>query len=392
LLPKCRSGEPGPDGKPVRSDDTPQPDYTVGGVRIGAFAADVTIVPRAGKDPQTGARLLLPVRGDASLTVIDFDESPTKPGSPVRVSLTCGPPSGENHYGDKCAPDWRLTGADGAGAGSRGIVLEGEPFAVATASNVKNKYDNFTGLAAVIHQSSGDVSLFINTERATNSPGTNSVNGAKLAYTLTGLAGGATAIARFDDGVTDAVRFLVANRTTPSLSVVQLFTDPTADRSGLVLTGTVPLNTQLSGIDSRGIVVDPPNPGETRPTRVFVTNRTPASIVVGQTDQFGTLTFFDNIAMPVGPSRIERTVIGGHTMLLAASYDARSVVVVDPDARRVTNVVLTHRGPYAMTVDQATGLAFVANFTDSTIQVIDINPGAEESLIFSVGRPSGPTS
>ncbi|MGZ6091191.1 MAG: YncE family protein [Polyangiales bacterium] len=359
-------------------------------VRIGAFAADLNVVPRrTGPDaaPVTnGARLLLPVRGDASLTVVDFDED----GS--NITLRCAPGAGPNHFGDKCAPAWRLTGGEGSGNGSRGLTLEGEPFALATMDGFPQQFAaTVTGITTVVHQSTGDVSLFVDSERVGTDRNDTGSPQAKLAYTLLGLPGGATAIAPFSlPGDTQNPRFLVTNRSQSTVSIVQFFPDPTPDRSGLVLTGSVALTPQSQGFDSRGILVDPPNPGETRPTRVFVTNRTPAAIVLGQVDSRGVLTFFDNVAMPVGPSRITRAVIDGKTLILAASFDARALVVYDPDSRRVSNVMLTHRGPYALAIDSIRKFAYIANFTDSTIQVLDLDPLATESIIYSVGAPSGP--
>ena len=386
--PICR--DPVPDVDADHPGPNSAKNFAVAGVRIGAFAADLTVVPRLsgpGLDaiPATdGARLLLPVRGDASITVVDFEES----GS--GVTLRCAPGALPNHFGDKCAPGWRLTGGDGAGSGSRGLTLEGEPFAIASIGPFTQKFTQaeqlVTGITAVIHQSTGDVSLFVNSlhDDHSNNPT------AKLAFTLTGLPGGATAIAPLLVAGDPTPRFLVTSRSQNTVSVVQYTPDPTVDRAVLSLTGAVNLTPQFSGYDSRGIVVDPPNDGETRPTRVFVTNRTPASIVVGKVDERGVLSFYENVALPIGPSRIVRAVIGGKTMLLAASFDARSLVLFDPDARRVTNVVLSHRGPYAMAIDSTNKLAFVANFTDSTVQVLDLDPTATESLIYSVGAPNGP--
>jgi hypothetical protein len=408
--PDCRSGVVEANGS--ANEENKAANFALADVRIGAFAADVTVVDRtdATGTPRTdGGRLLLPVRGDASLTVVDFVEGETAEKKPA-ITLRCAPGATPNHFGDKCAPGWRLTGGEGGGAGSRGLTLEGEPFAVSTVVGpIGTGFPSApNGITTVVHQSSGDVSLFVDT---TKDDGDGQPS-AKLAYTLTGLPGGATSIAHLIvPGDTQMPRFLVANDTQSALSIVQYFPDPKVDRSGLVFGGFVPLTPQSQGNDSRGIVVDPPNPGESRPTRVFVTNRTPAAIVLGQVDDRGILTFYDNVALPVGPSRVTRAVVGGRTMILVASFDARALVVYDPDARRVVDVMLTHRGPYAVAVDEprvveyapdpnqpnvkvkeTVQYAYIANFTDSTIQVLDLTPGSTESLIYSVGAPSGPTN
>jgi DNA-binding beta-propeller fold protein YncE len=170
----------------------------------------------------------------------------------------------------------------------------------------------------------------------------------------------------------------------------------------LVLSEVVPIPPQASGFDTRGVVVDPPGEGETRATRVFLTNRTPAALVLGEINpETRKLTFYDNIPLPIGPSRLTRASIETapgsgvfKTVIIAASFDARSIVVFDPDSRRISNVIRTHRGPYGMVVDATNKLAYISNFTDSTIQVLELDPKdgkPAERITFSVGKPSGPS-
>ncbi len=361
-------------------------------VRIGAFASDLRVIPRldaAGAQiDATGAkgRLVLPVRGDATLTLIDYEESA------AGVLLRCSRDAAINSKGGTCAPEWRI-GREPSNA--RAITLGGEPFGVALPSSFADPgFTEQGGIAAVVHQSSGDVSLFVGVS-AEGSPPT-----AKLAYALTGLAPAGTGIGPLD--ILDRTdqprtpRFLVTNRSKSFVQVVQYVRDPgVADRSSLTLVDNVLMPTQASGFDTRGVVVDPPNPGETRPTRVFLTSRSPASIVVGELD--GTrLHFFENVPMPIGPSRITRMVVdegrGPRTRIVASAFDARSFVVYDPDGRRTSSVVPTHRGPFAFAQDTKNKLAFVANFTDSTVQVIDLDPShpTYQSVVYSIGIPNGP--
>lgn len=353
-------------------------------VRIGAFAADLRQTARydaAGAAVPGAGRLLLPVRGDASLTAIDFDESA------AGLTLRCAGTTATT--GTRCAAGWRI-GTDAAKS-DRGLTLEGEPFGLALPERTAATSAELTrvgGLAAVVHQSSGNVSLFVDVARdGTPPPG-------KLAYILSGLSAGGTGIAALD-APGGYPRFLVTSRTQSNVLVVQYFPDTEQyARSAMVVTETVPISPQATGFDTRGVVVDPPPAGSARPTRVFLTNRTPAALVVGEVEAATKkLVFFENVPLPVGPSRIVRASIDGKTTLLIASFDAQTLVVYDPDARRVTNVLHTHRGPYAMAVDPVTKLGFVCNFTDSTIQVVELDPSkpAWQRIIYSVGVPSGPT-
>lgn len=366
--------------------------FLLSSVRIGAFASDLKVIPRLDTggvqiDP-TGAkgRLVLPVRGDATLTLIDYEESG------AGVLLRCGRDAAVNAKGNACAPEWRI-GREPANA--RAITLGGEPFGVALPSSFTSVgYTDQGGIAAVVHQSSGDVSLFVGVSTEGSPPP------AKLAYALTGLATLGTGIGPLDVLVRPdqpaIPRFLVTNRSRGFVQILQTVRDPgVADRSSLALVDNVTMPPQSSGFDTRGVVIDPPNAGETRPTRVFLSSRSPASIVIGELD--GTrLRFFENVPLPLGPARIARLVVdegaGPRTRIVATAFDARSVVFYDPDGRRVTAVLPTHRGPYALAQDTKNKLAFVANFTDSTVQAIDLDPThpTYQSVVYSVGIPNGP--
>jgi hypothetical protein len=299
--------------------------------------------------------------------------------------------------GVRCQPGWRL-GTDPARS-DRGLKLEGEPFAIATSEILDGKGAATDTVAAVVHQSSGNVSLFVSAAAAGDPPP------GRLAHVLGNLATGGTGIAALDHipvfdtvarDVRNVPRFLITNRSQSNVLIVQYFPDPKPERSGFVLSAVVPIAPQASGFDTRGVAVDPPSATETRPTRVFLTNRTPAALVIGQIDPAtNALTFHENIALPIGPSRLTRASIDGHTTIIAASFDARSIVIYDPDARRISNVIRTHRGPYAMAVDTVRKLGFICNFTDSTIQVIELDPARAskddyQRIIYSVGVPSGP--
>ncbi len=357
-------------------------------VRIGAFAADMTVIPRLDASgtplPVGQGRLLLPVRGDATLTFIDFDESDSG------LLLTCSRTAAPNTFTNTCAPEWRV-GREPFNA--RAIKLGGEPFAVASPSG----YTDQGGIATVVHQGSGDVSLFVGVGTDHKPPT------AKLAFALNGLSASGTGIAALDF-LTPArkdepliPRFIVTNRTQPSVQILEYVRDQgAADRGSLTVVDVVSMPTQASGFDTRGVVVDPPNPGETRRTRVFLTSRSPSSIVVGELDGSHRLRFFENVPMPIGPSRITRAVVdegsGPRTRIVATSFDARSLVIYNPDARHVSSVLPTHRGPYSFAQDPKSPLGFVANFTDSTIQVVDLDPThpTYQTIVFSIGLPSGP--
>lgn len=412
---KARGCEATPE--PAGCDGVDAKTYVKASVRIGAFASDLRVVPLYDYATTTVAgvsavettvapdvsRALIPVRGDATLTYIDVREGA------AGVTLDCYAGAKANQLGNDCDANHRV--GQIPTADSRQLTLEGEPFAIATpsywscprvngASKCGPEPARSGGIAGIVHQVSGDVSVFRDTQR----------NGAPpvLTYTLTGLPGSGAAIAPLDLLPKTAAepfvpRFLVANRSQASLLVTQYIGDDgNPDRGALAASAAIPIPTQSGGYDTRGVVVDPPGAGESRPTRVFLASRSPASLVVGQIDDAsGALHFFENVPLPIGPARLTRSTYKDsagveHTRVYVASYDSAYVVAYDPDARRVGQVIKAGRGPYSIAVDPKHKLAYVANFVDGTIQVIELDAENHEAfferVVFTVGKPQGPHS
>lgn len=420
----------------VGTDATP---FITKSVRIGAFAADMIVAElynpidgtaKGGTSlgPLSG-RIFVPVRGDGALTFIDYTEDP----SSHALTLDCGAETATSTYGQTCGTDHHV-GNDST-KDNRQIVMDGQPFALAVVTGGPSDTtigavggdarigenppaalpasDGYSlgGVLVTADQSTGDVSLFVDALVSGTNPnavvGQSSTYIPTLSYSLTGLPTFATAVAPIDflpptagaSGYTP--RFLVANRSAATIGVVNLLPDHSdVERSALTLAAPIAITTNAGGTDTRAVVVDPPNAMEARPTRIFLSSRAPASLVVGQIDPSnGAVTFYDNVPLPVGPSRLTRTTYAAadgstRTRLFLTSYDAREIVIYDPDAGRIENVIHTGRGPYAFAYDGPRKLAYIANFIDNTVQVIeldDVNHSARfEQIIYTVGLAKGP--
>jgi hypothetical protein len=137
------------------------------------------------------------------------------------------------------------------------------------------------------------------------------------------------------------------------------------------------------------------------------------------------------VPLPVGPSRVYLAPIvdtdGRYSLrVFVVCYDAQEVFIFDPDGMALENVVRTGRGPFAMAFDpfdlQAVArrdvvpqdmryndqpaaslpgppnflryrFAYVASFTDSYVQVIDLDslfPATFERIVFNLGNPTAP--
>jgi hypothetical protein len=138
---------------------------------------------------------------------------------------------------------------------------------------------------------------------------------------------------------------------------------------------------------------------------VFVTNRSPASLLVGQSRpaiadvaSHDLPAFTDSVPLSLGPTRV---VVGDilnadgerERRAFAVSFDSRRITIYDPVRGRIEAEVTTGRGPQAFVVDEENGLGYVAHFTDSYIGVVDLDqrrPNTYGTIVASFGKPEPP--
>jgi hypothetical protein len=248
--------------------------------------------------------------------------------------------------------------------------------------------------------------------------------------------------------------FLQTSRANAELDLLRYYDD---DGSGLhrpFLQKEVayPLVANYGGSDSRGIVIDDTprrackdragsDPAQraacarSNPARVFFANRTPPSLIVGQigaTDPNGNynpdaLQITKNVPLSTGPSRVylapvvvpgAEAGVGYYAMrVFIVCFDSNAIFVYDPDAEEVVGTIYTGPGPYAMAFDpfslddvaarkrvesdprQGTPIgryrfAYVASFTQSYVQVVDLDSVASPytfgQVVFTLGNPTLP--
>lgn len=395
-------------------------------VETGAFAADAKLVVRprgAGHEGDTGARLMVPVRGDPSLTWVDVDDDRDHPGSPT-FAFDCG----QAHEGEPCS-DAHKAGIDPTD-NSRQLLMPGEPIGLAVSDDAS--------AVVVTHQTAGAVSLFTNAW-----PGDGGVARPVLTYVEQGLSTGAYGIATIPTpGFVEAHRddptivqtfhpsFFVTYRTAAEIDVISVYGDEQAApaRPFLQRTGATGFSLNNEGFDSRGVAVDarPRLACEAscngddgclqscagQPIGVYVANRTPPSLLVGKTTTstslYGTyndVQFYDQIVLSTGASQV---VMGSivdvegkvQSRVFVVCFDARTIYVYDPGTNTVESVVLTGRGPSAIAFDPAiqtstegASFAYVAHFTDSYIGVLDVDrrhPSTYMTFVGTVGSINQP--
>jgi hypothetical protein len=216
-------------------------------------------------------------------------------------------------------------------------------------------------------------------------------------------------------------------------------------RPFLVREAVYPITSNAVGTDSRGIAIDSTpriackaqgNPAATcaqLPARVFFASRTPAALGIGQIGGFppsgvgpynpDLLVLLPPVSLPPGPSNVYLAPIVDQTGALALRvfvvlFDSNQIVVYDPDAQAIDKIITVGVGPFAMAFDPFTfedvgghqsikapradgtmpfayRFAYVASFTQSYVQLIDLDdsqPTAEtfENVVFTLGKPTLP--
>ncbi len=372
-------------------------------VQIGAFASDMIVVPR---NDGPGARMFLPVRGDPSITWIDLDDDRYLAGGAPNRFVACG----QSADSPRCSETHRA-GIDPA-TNLRGAMLPPEPYSLAASE---------AGDAIVVsHQTSGSMSLI-----------TNPWDGIPaLQFVGGGFPYGAVGVAALP--VPEFVRvthapyqpgFLATFRSAPEVDLIRYFDDSAAApmRPFITRAGASAITVNASGYDSRGIALDPSarKACETAclaeseclracanvPVAVYIANRAPPSLLVGETRANVSLTgsddlitIFDTVPLGYGPSIVRvGSIINrdgvSEPRVLVSCFDSRYLFIYDPAGHRVDGQVRTGRGPHGLVMDPNNPLLYVVHFTDSYIGVIDLDQrhaGTYATLITTLGTPVPP--
>jgi hypothetical protein len=468
---------------PVRSQV-----YFHDSVTIGAFATDIQLAAIQKN------RIFVPVRGDASVTW--FDVPPDLPGAAdysASFHLECGQGTGDRcddtHHAGRLgdAQNSRALTLPGEPFGM--AQSEDGTYLVLTHQSDTKATLMSTGLAAPPTLPT-DLPETRCTQAPTPQPVTASadpLSKPSMLFVLDGLPFGGNGIASVSHDpcafyapagapAPELPRpsFVETMRSVAELDLLRFYSDQGAAAGGMVEPGdprdpssslfrpylvreaAFPLTANASGVDSRGIALDDTPrrackikvyedatlTGEERnrrlaacartPLRVFIANRSPASMILGQigeevpaadgTYSADRITLFGNVPLTFGPSRVYLAPIvdanGNYALrVFIVCFDSQTLFIWDPDAGQVENIIHVGQGPFAMAFDpfdwddvaahrpaplDADGMVkhkyrfgYVASFTNSFVQLIDLDDtihdkSTYERVVFTLGIPRLP--
>jgi hypothetical protein len=394
----CREGQDGagcsrflvPREEDVRDDEYQVVDFVLEdhGVLIGSYAAALAV---------TEGMALVTVRADASLHFVDVAEVAREDLDTERV-LRCS--WGE----DSTAPGGLQSCGGDRRARSGRRIRDDEPISVpAEPFGVVAWHDAETDFAVVSHMVGGEVSLFERLETPPDLPiecgdaVDNDGDGLDdsddpgcrgPAYQLIDVSEdfdeGTTGIAVDDDG-----DFLATSRFTTSLTYFRV------DTGAVTISETIAVDATDSGDNQRGIAISPGS------DRAFVVSRSPESLLVvdltAGSDVDPSERFVAVIEIGGQPSLVrvyeEASAVLGY-MVYVMCFSDDQIYVVDPSINEVVDVISTRRGPHDLVFDQANGVGYLANFLESTVSVVDVDPESPRyhTILTTLGKPRRPRS
>jgi len=396
---------------------------------VGAFASGALLLSRL---DGPGARLFVPVRGDPSITYFDVadDRDPSSVVSPcggnTPFCLSCGAANAEA----RCAAEHRI--GENPYLNIRGVVLPPEPVGIAVTALE-------AGDAIVsAHQTEQSASLVVNTWASHPT----------LEFFIQNLSIGPTEIAavpvpgliaatrRGTDGGSIDYRpgFLVTYREAAELTLLRYEDDSRSspDRPFLTRAGGITVQTNSSGDDSRGIAIDGAKRRECElgcgddlsclercldiPLDLYVANRAPASLLVGEirtelvrtegevSGAFESVHLTETVPLSFGASKVEVGQVVNpdgdlERRIFAVAFDTRFVFSYDPAAHRIDKVIRTGRGPHDIGfdvsrpgADEAFSYLIVGHFTDSYLGFVDLDMRNSTfgTIVLTVGPPVAP--
>jgi DNA-binding beta-propeller fold protein YncE len=344
-----------PTERVVKAEDT---------IHLGSFASDLKLIP-------SGKRAMIPTRGDKSIIIADVYPD----GDPV---VDCG--QGQTQ---KCDAAHKVKS-------NSNVALPLEPYLVASLE-YKTAADTVVTLGFSTHLSGGEVSLF-RIDR-------NGELDAEMLNVVENLADGSNGIAVKSDPDLNPFNqeIYVSGRyeVVPHLEVVMVLADPAtgyvADNSYFGPVDDIYFGTDMapvsSGPDARGIAV--PSSGDT----AYLVTRAPESLIELDTleREMINMTSVGNDPSTVALFEyVDEETSEVTTYAFIICFISNQVYIINTDDFDLMQVVRsTGSAPQAITFDKKRTRAYIANFRESTITILQAKPPFDY-IHFDLQDPNNP--
>jgi DNA-binding beta-propeller fold protein YncE len=331
------------------------------GVRVGNFATSLAV-----QVLESGAlRLFAAVRGDPSITWIDFDGE----------ALACGD---EDASFPECDDAHRLTRMrDDPDL----FDLPGEPFDI--------HVDSTDGFAVVTHLSEGAVSL-VDAPPDGEAPILSDAIGGLFASNADdpGVRGAAGVAGRLPGSSPD--RIYVTSRAEARVQTLTVAWPNGSRRRGglpvLVPADFFFMNRVLPSDDGRGLAFSADG------DRAYVINRDPPTLQIIDTSLNAAGVPRNELSAAIEicqqASNVAVMDSGEGERVYLGCFRTGQVWVIDPAAREVEAIIGVGRGPDGIVASPSNHQVYVTNFLEDTISVIDTRPGlaSENRVVLRLGR------
>jgi DNA-binding beta-propeller fold protein YncE len=326
-------------------------------IRIGNFATAL-----ATQTLDSGAlRLFAAVRGDPSVTWVDYDDA--------SQGLDCGgvgsyPLCNNEHRLAQLRNDAELPG------------LNSEPFGI--------HVDSLNGYVMVTHLTSGAVSLVDAPTDGSQPILADAIAGLFLADQLTGVRGAVGVAGRLPGSDNDLV--YVTSRSEERVQMLYVHRSESSPYPTIVPSEYFFLDQVFPSDDGRGIAFSADG------QRTHIVNRQPPTLSVLDTSLdeqgFPTNELVGVVEVCTDASNVTIADPGAGERAYITCFPSGEVWVVNPFSMIVEAIIEVGRGPHAVTVSVDRKQMYVANFLEDTVAVIDVEPGSptENLVVLRLGR------
>ncbi|MDB4956325.1 MAG: hypothetical protein JWO36_3894 [Myxococcales bacterium] len=339
------------------------------GARLGNFATQIA-VQKTGMGADPSLRLIVPTRGDPSVTWMDWDGS----------RLSCNP-SAEGYA--LCDEPHRLSNLHND---PNLAVLPDEPYDV---------FADSTGQFAVItHLTSGAVTL-VDSPIGRDAVIADVVSGLFASDPLTGLRG-ATGVAGRTPGAAGDIIY-VGSRSDNRIQMLTVGVPANRSTAEPYLETGNFFFLDLAGANAGGSIDTRSMAFSASGDRLYLINRRPPTLQVFDTSLSAT-GFPKNKGLAATDicrqaSTLAVADTGDGDRAYIACFQDGEIYVVDPRGlSQVEDIITVGRGPYSIAAAPSRKKLYVTNFLEDTIAVVDIAPTSKtrNRVVLRMGKPKAP--